>query len=325
VPDPSSATFANVSKWPEFEGEEVRPGLHWLQIADHSIWVTFGAHVYVIGGRDEVVIVDTAFAQPAPHTFIAGYLAGLGNPRVKAILLTHHDTDHSGGAARLRALTGAPIWCHPLEAPLVPEATAVPAAEGVEAIPGAEVDGELADGQLLTVGGVALQVVHTPGHSPGHCCFWLPQQAAMLTGDLVLGGATTSAGGTNGEMALLERSLERLLEFPMQLIGPAHGPLIDDPIANVRGILAHRRERELQVLAALKAGHVDPPSIVQAIYRDLEERTVKVAVGQVGAILSKLERDGMVRHKGDGEERRWFPLRRIRRTPPRGAGLRYGA
>jgi glyoxylase-like metal-dependent hydrolase (beta-lactamase superfamily II) len=285
----------------------VAPGVHWLGIADGSWQTSFGAHVTIIGSNEEVLVVDTAYELDAPASFIAGYLAGMGGPRVSAILLTHHHRDHSGGAARLRELTGAPILAHGLERPLVVEATAKEMTEETEAVPGTEIDGELTDGQILSAGGIDVQVVHTPGHSPGHCCYFLPATGIMLTGDLVLGNATTSVSPPHGRMVDLIASLERLLTFPMTTIIPAHGALIRDPIENVTGVLAHRREREEQVVQAVGEGIDQPAAIVTAIYPDLEERLVELAGRQVTSILTKLADEGRVVTEGEGEERRWRP------------------
>ena len=287
------------------KGEVIAPGVHWLQIADSAWETSLGAHVVIIGDANEAIVVDTADDLDAPAGFIAGYLAGMGNPRVTAILLTHHHRDHSGGAARLRAATGAPILCHPLEAPLVAEATAVRANDNLPGIPGTMVDGAIEDGQRLRAGGIEVQVVHTPGHAPGHCCFFLPASGLMLTGDLVLGNATTSVSPPHGNMDDLLRSLARLLDFPMTAIVPAHGSLVHDPKANVEGVIAHRREREAQVLAALGTGADRPAAIVARVYPDLEEKLVQLAGRHVTSILAKLAREGRVVVDGEGEERRW--------------------
>lgn len=295
-------------RWPRVRGEAIAPGVHWLPIADAAWKTSFGAHVVIVGNAEEVVVIDTAYDHDVPASFILGYLAGMGNPRVKAILLTHHHRDHSGGAARLRAATGAPIRCHAREAPLVTEVTAAEARDGEPARPGTVVDGTIDDGEVLTAAGIAIEVVLTPGHAPGHCCFFLPASGLMLTGDLVLGNATTSVSPPHGNMAELLRSLARLLEFPMTTIVPAHGPLIRDPKANVEGVIAHRREREEQVLAALRAGDDQPAAIVARVYPDLEETLVELARRQVTSILTKLAHEGRVVAGGDGEDRRWRPV-----------------
>jgi hypothetical protein len=80
---------------------------------------------------------------------------------------------------------------------------------------------------------------------------------------------------------------------------PAHGPVIDDPDALLSGYLQHRREREEQILAALRAGPATPEALVPLIYRGLKEGLLQVARETVLAHLLKLERDGRALRRGE--------------------------
>ena len=158
----------------------------------------------------------------------------------------------------------------------------------------------LADGEEVDAGDVRLRAVHTPGHAPDHLCFWHQDSHALFGGDLAVQGTTvwipTSLGG---DLAAYLASLERVIALAPARIYPAHGAVIDDPDDLLRGYLAHRREREAQVLAALRDGDHDPDAIVEHIYRGIKDRLIPMAKESVLAQLQKLERDGRVRRDGE--------------------------
>jgi glyoxylase-like metal-dependent hydrolase (beta-lactamase superfamily II) len=93
-------------------------------------------------------------------------------------------------------------------------------------------------------------------------------------------------------------SLERLLGFDISLILPGHGPMVGKPEAKIKEYIKHRMEREVQVLAALRAGHQTIGDITQLIYKDMSAALQRVAEFSVQAHLEKLMRDGRVKLEG---------------------------
>jgi glyoxylase-like metal-dependent hydrolase (beta-lactamase superfamily II) len=197
----------------------------------------------------------------------------------QAILITHGHPDHMEGAAGLRERIGAPIlaWSH-------------------EGVPVA--DQTLQDDEVLELGERTLRVVYTPGHRFDHVCFLLEDSYALFAGDLVAGAGTVVVAPPEGDLLDYMASLRRLLALNLRVILPAHGPEIDDPRALLEHYLAHREERERQVLDGLAAGPVTIPVLVAHIYTDVDPQLHPVAALSIQAHLLKLEREERVAHEG---------------------------
>jgi glyoxylase-like metal-dependent hydrolase (beta-lactamase superfamily II) len=146
-----------------------------------------------------------------------------------------------------------------------------------------------------------LRVVTTPGHAPDHICLFDPASRTLFGGDLIVKGSTVmipaSAGGSLQDYL---DSLQRVRALAPRRVLPAHGPPIDDPDALIAEYVAHRAQREEQVLAALASGARDPAAIVARVYVGLVPALVGAAEESVTAHLLKLESEGRVRRVGRG-------------------------
>ncbi len=199
-------------------------------------------------GREHCVVVD-------PGPLDEGHLARVAaHGPVVEVLLTHSHPDHAAGARRFHELTGAPVRA--LD-------------------PASRFGGEgLADGDVVEAAGVQVRVVATPGHSSDSLCFLLAADAAVLTGDTVLGRGTTVVAYPDGRLAPYLSSLYRLrvlAEQGVAVVLPGHGPVLDDAAAVLDGYLAHREERLAQVRLALGAGARTPRQVVERVYADVDE------------------------------------------------------
>ncbi|MFI5840248.1 MBL fold metallo-hydrolase [Catenuloplanes sp. NPDC051500] len=154
-------------------------------------------NVWVLGDDTECVVID------APHD-VDAILKAVGGRTVKAILATHAHDDHVRQAPALAKATGAPIWLHPDDL-VVWQLTH----------PDTAIDGRLADGQAIEVGGVTLHVLHTPGHAPGACCFHVPALDVVFTGDTLFQGGPGATGRSFSSFDTIIDSIRtKLLTLP---------------------------------------------------------------------------------------------------------------
>jgi glyoxylase-like metal-dependent hydrolase (beta-lactamase superfamily II) len=164
-------------------------------------------NVWVVGDDTECVVLD------APHD-VAAILEVIGSRPVRAILATHAHDDHVRVGPALAAATGAPVLLHPADLPVWRLTH-----------PAQDPDGDLSDGQEITVGGAVLRVLHTPGHSPGSCCFHAAGLGAVFTGDTLFAGGPGATGRSFSDFGTIITSIrDRLLTLPPETtVHPGHG------------------------------------------------------------------------------------------------------
>lgn len=201
------------------------------------------------------------------------------------VIVTHAHADHISGAPELRRRAPQARF----------RKVPWPAADADFAVSWET----LTDGQVLDTGEGPLTVVHTPGHAPDHVVLWHEASRTAFTGDLLVRGSTVVIPASRGGvLADYLRSLHRLAALAPRRALPAHGPVIDDPLAVIDLYLAHRRERERQVLESLAEGPATAPAIVARLYQELHPALVAMAEESVLAHLLMLE--GEARAARDG-------------------------
>jgi glyoxylase-like metal-dependent hydrolase (beta-lactamase superfamily II) len=241
-----------------------------------------GNWTWLIPGRVPTLI-DAGTGDPRYLEDLAAALAG--RP-LTTVLVTHGHTDHASGAPALAAREPRARF---LKVPW-PERDAKYAVDWQP----------LADGDVVEAGDTTLVALHTPGHAPDHLCFWHEGTRSLFCGDLMQKGSTIwIPGNEHGDVGAYLASLERVLALAPERVYPAHGAIIDHPQRVLRGYIGHRREREAQVIDALRQGDSAVEAITARIYRGLAEHLVPLARDSVTAHLRKLEREGRARRDGD--------------------------
>jgi glyoxylase-like metal-dependent hydrolase (beta-lactamase superfamily II) len=145
---------------------------------------------------------------------------------VAAILITHTHVDHVGAVAPLARHTGAPVHCPALEREILADIDGSVAAFGISGFESYEADVLLSGGEQLDLAGLEIDVVFTPGHSPGHLTYALPAHDALLVGDVLFRGSVGRVDLPGGDGGALLRSIAMLLDTypPQTLVLPGHGP-----------------------------------------------------------------------------------------------------
>jgi glyoxylase-like metal-dependent hydrolase (beta-lactamase superfamily II) len=252
-----------------------------------------GTNTYLVGTGPRPVLVDTGSGHRKYIPILEQALAeDCRADEPGDVIVTHVHPDHLAGAPSVLERFGErPVR----KMPWPGRDDAVP----VKIQP-------LAPGARIETDGATLRAIHTPGHAKDHLCFYLEEDRALFTGDLILGAGTTVIPLDGGDMRDYLASLERLLELDIESIYPGHGPRIADPHAKIREYLSHRLERERQIVEAIRAGARSVEQMVERIYTEIP-RSLWPAAGQsVLSHLVNLEREGRAQRQLDaGGEEHW--------------------
>jgi glyoxylase-like metal-dependent hydrolase (beta-lactamase superfamily II) len=242
-----------------------------------------GTNTYLVGTGPRRILLDTGQGVPAYLPVLERAMERAGADGLQEIVLTHGHPDHVGGLADVLARFGK----LPVSKLLLPGEA--PPSAGATAI---------GDGDRVQTEGATLRAIFTPGHAADHLCFALEEEHALFSGDNVLGVGTTVIPLQGGSLELYMASLERLKAEPPGRIYPAHGPCIEDGPKKLREYIAHRLQREAQILAVLGGEAQSIPEIVRRVYTDVPSVLHAAAAHSVASHLVKLESEGRVRRSG---------------------------
>lgn len=274
----------------------LEPGIRRILAPNPSPMTCWGTNTHLLG-EGRVTVLDPGPADPGHMRAI---LAGLApGERVAQILVSHAHLDHSPLARPLAEATGAPVLAFgPPEAgrsEVMDELAAQGLAGGGEGVDhGFAPDDRIGEGDTLRLGGGgALAVLHTPGHMAGHLSFALGD--AVLSGDHVIGWASTLISPPDGDLTAFLASCARLARQAWRVFYPAHGAPVADPAARLGWLVAHRAEREAQILAALDGAPLTIAELAARIYTDTPPALLRAGERNVFAHLIDLAGRGLVR------------------------------
>ena len=272
-----------------------------LQLPDFDVWSTRvstvlgqnpgpftgpGTNTYLVGTGKRPILLDTGIGLDVYNPLLErGLSETKGATELQEIVLTHVHQDHIGGVPNVKQRFGElqvskHVW---------------PEKDADYDFPLTYID----DGARIETDGATLCAIHTPGHAKDHLCYYLEEEKALFTGDLVLGAGTTVVPEEGGGLIDYMASLRKLLNLDLAVIYPAHGPAIREPYKKLNAYIAHRELREQQVLDALNAGLTRIPDMVERIYTDVPKFLYKAAGNSVQSHLNKLKAEGVVEEEGE--------------------------
>lgn len=284
--------------------EQVSPLIRRIIANNPSKYSYRGTGTYIVGHGD-VAVIDPG---PALDEHRDALTAALEGERVRAILITHCHSDHSPLAAWLRESTGAPTIAfgpHGL--------VAIDGDDDDESEPESDItmkesidlafvpDVRAVDGSIVArAHDWTMRSVFTPGHTSNHMCFALDEERALFTGDHVMGWSTTVVSPPDGDMRAYINSLRKVIDRNDRILWPTHGNPVTDPQPFLMAYLAHRLEREAQVLAQVRNDVRTIDAIVKVLYSNVRKELHKPAGRSVLSHLVKLVADGAVAVDGGG-------------------------
>lgn len=241
----------------------VAPAVEHLLAPNASSWTYEGTNSYVIAHGRSSILIDPGIVEP--RHLEALRCAGRANERtVSAVLLTHDHPDHSDGARELAATLDVPIVC----------------------ISPRFADVALTPGQVLMVDGLAVHVIHTPGHSDDSVCLWIPRDNTLLTGDTILGARSSVVMGKLGELFSSLEILRDLATDREVLALPGHGPAFTDLSAAVSRVVDVRARRIDEVRRHIGNGDVTLLTLINRLYPHL---TGSRAMFSASTVISTVE------------------------------------
>ena len=282
-------------------------------IAENPSKYTYrGTGTYIVGNGD-VAVIDPGPILDSHRQALERALVG---SRVVAIVITHCHSDHSPLAKWLHETTGAPTYGvgpHSASAPGDDDDDDDDEADEADelgddsALVGAPVEIRedidrdfvptriVSDGDvIIDTGEFALVAVATPGHTSNHMCVALPQERALFSGDHVMGWSTTVVSPPDGDMSSYIDSLKKVQLRDDAVIWPTHGGPISNPQIFLAQYLAHRLEREDQIVGCLRDGVSTIVEIVAQLYSEVPKALHRAAGRSVLSHLIKLIEDDRV-------------------------------
>jgi len=289
-------------------------------------------NAYLIG-PEPWLLVDTGMTTDEGIKALDDGLAAAGVPieEIDSVLITHHHPDHYGMSRPIRDRSGAKVMIHRRDVEMMYESlwggeqsfgaflgahggpgfdgNAPPLLGAKEYRPAAP-DAYLEDEQVFELTDRRVRVLHTPGHSPGHCCFQIGDEGIILTGDHILPKITPHVGyfpgGNPNPLGDYLDSLKRIGEGGYRLGLPAHGEVFLDPASHVGRIVAHHEFRLKATVDALGKGAKTAWDVVPEIFGgDLPGFHRFAAFFEILSHLVLAEYEGLIKQERDGDKILW--------------------
>ena len=249
-------------------------------------------NAYVVYTSRDVFIIDPGSPYEDEQRALADCVDDLiaEGRTVREIALTHVHPDHVAGVSALnyhlqtKHGVQVPVAAHRLTAESLKHEFTV--------------DRYIEDNEVISLAGepeIRLEALFTPGHARGHLCFYDEARGVLISGDNVVGFGSVLIDPADGNMSEYLNSLRRMRSLPnVTVILPGHGPAVANPYDKIDQYIAHRLERETNILQTVREGASTPSEIVARVYTDVNPKALPMAERAVLAHLEKLVADGLI-------------------------------
>jgi len=277
---------------------------------------------YLLRGKSGWVIIDTGLNFPCSTEIWQSAFKNMGLKYVdiEGIYVTHYHPDHYGASGWLQELTGAPVFMHRTESvfvdqmwkkgrvniPVVGELfkengmppnlvsevldNIVSVFNYIQPHPSLSL---LSGGEKVDMGGRTFDIIHTPGHSDGHICFFCESDGLLISGDHLLPQISSNIGlwpaSHPNPLELFLSSLEAIGRLPVELVLPAHGTVITDCPGRVAELLEHHQQRLSRIADLAGAGTTAYQICSKVFGTDLTLHEIRFALTETLAHLAYLE------------------------------------
>lgn len=272
--------------------DQVSPLIRRVVANNPGPFTYMGTGTYIVG-KGQVAVIDPG---PDLPEHLDALMAALEGETVTHILITHHHSDHSPLAEPLKAKTGATIYGCAVKTPNAAQSVITEAGHDLAFKPDVDVCG---GGAVFEGPGWTLEAIATPGHTSNHLCFALKEEDALFSGDHIMGWSTTVVSPPDGDMTDYMDSLELIKAKQFKILWPTHGPPITEVTPFIDGYIAHRRNREAQVLKAVGDGHGRIKDMVPVLYAETDKRLWPAAARSVLGHMIDLVKRGIVTTDGE--------------------------
>ncbi len=244
-----------------------------------------------IVGRKKFVVIDAAAKeeseQNALHDFVDSFIEK--NFECQAIVTTHLHSDHFGGETALQKHLFDKFN---LQIPLAAHRSTAESLTGKVEFQKLIEDGEIYDLRDELGADFQLKTVHTPGHARGLLAFYDEESGFLLSGDNVISSSSVVIAPPEGNLKNYLASLERLRDLPnLRFLCGSHGTAVFGAKTKIENYIAHRLEREREIIEAIENGAKTAREIAEKVYDGLKPELFKLAEKSIAAHLEKLQED----------------------------------